>query len=837
MSPVSRFLTGLLGAILILAILAGAFAYYTARRSFPQMDGDIQLSGLNEPVEIYRDPLGVPHIYASNQHDLFFAQGFVHAQDRFYQMDFWRHIGSGRLSEMFGDAQLEKDQFLRTMGWARVARQELDKMEPEELALLQDYADGVNAYLAEHQGSALSLEYAVLKLINADYQIEPWEPLNSLTWAKVMAYDLGGNMESEIYRARLLKSFSPQQAHELLPDYPQDHPYIVPQPNTAAFEPQATLPQANWFENPAIAALLENSAQQIAQMQPILGPTGAGIGSNNWVIAGERTSTGQPFLANDPHLGEQMPSIWYEIGLHCTPKGPDCPYEVSGFSFAGNPGVIIGHNDRIAWGVTNVGPDVQDLFIEKINPENPNQYEVNGQWIDMQLVQESIQVAGADPVPLTVRYTRHGPLVSDVSFEDFGEQAGIDLPEHYALALRWTALEPGTLQKAILGIDQAQNWQDFRQAAALFNVPAQNLVYADVDGNIGYQMPGSIPIRAGGDGSLPAPGWNDDYAWTGYIPFEELPFAFNPPQGYIATANNAVVGPDYRYLISTDWDYGFRAQRIVEMIENAPGAVDQKYIQKMQGDNLDPSAPILVPLITQMSFEEPRLQQARDLLANWDYQNDMNSAPAALYAAFWRHLLANTFDDDLPEQDYPSGGSRWIQVVTQLAREPQSAWWDDGSTPQQESRDEILRQSFQAAVSDLEENFNNDPQSWTWGSLHSLTFHNQSLGLSGISMIESIFNRGPFQTSGGASIVNATGWDAVESYQVVSLPSMRMIVDLSDLSKSQSIHTTGQSGHAYHPHYIDMADMWRKIQYHPMYWSRDQIQAAAEGRLELSPSP
>jgi penicillin amidase len=837
LSRVSRSLAGLLTAILILAVLAGAFAYFTVRRSFPQIDGKLQLNGLNAPVEIYRDPMGVPHIYASNQHDLFFAQGFVHAQDRFWQMDFWRHIGSGRLSEMFGQEQLEKDQFLRTMGWARIAREELDNMDPESLSILQDYADGVNAYLAGHKGSALSLEYAVLKLINADYQIEPWEPLHSLTWAKVMAYDLGGNMDTEVYRARLLKPFSPQQVQELLPEYPQNHPYIVPQPNTAAGGLESTSSQAVLFKNQAISALLENSANQFKHMQSVLGPTGAGIGSNNWVISGRRTSTGQPLLANDPHLGEQMPSIWYEIGLHCSPNGTDCPYEVAGFSFAGNPGVIIGHNDRIAWGVTNVGPDVQDLFIEKINPENPNQYEVNGEWVEMQIVQESIQVAGVDPVPLTVRYTRHGPLISDVSFEDFGEQAGIELPENFALALRWTALEPGTLQKAILGLDLAQNWQDFRQAASLFNVPAQNLVYADVDGNIGYQMPGSIPMRAGGDGSLPAPGWNDDYAWTGYIPFEELPFAFNPPQGFIATANNAVVGSDYPYLISTEWDYGFRAQRIVDMIENAPGPVDQAYIQKMQGDNQNPGGFILVPLITKMSFDDQRLQQARDLLAGWDYQNDMDSAPAALYDAFWSHLLANTFDDDLSEEDYPGGGSRWIQVISQLVQQPDSPWWDNSSTPQKENRDEIFRQSLQAAVSDMEKNFSNNPEIWNWGDLHTLTFRNQSLGNSGYAAIDSIFNRGPFRTSGGASIVNATGWDAAESYQVVSLPSMRMIVDLSDLSKSQSIHTTGQSGHAYHPHYIDMADLWRHIQYHPMYWESGQIQAAAEGKLELSPIP
>ena len=831
----SRWFVVLVGVLLILIALSSVAGYRTVHRSFPQTAGEIHLAGLDGQVDVYRDEFGIPQVYASSEHDLFFAQGYLHAQDRFWQMDFWRHIGSARLSEMFGKDQVDTDKFLRTLGWARIAQQELDSIDPTSLAILTAYADGVNAYLADHQGSALSLEYAVLKLLSPDYRPEPWLPLHTMTWAKVMAWDLGGNMDDEIYQAILSSSLSQQQLAEIMPPYPSDAPIIVPNPNTGL-----NLPQQTAFERGLLAEALpalQRLANRSANLAALLGPSGADIGSNNWVISGQLTATGMPLLANDPHLSVQMPSIWYEIGLHCANQNDACPYNVTGFSFAGAPGVIIGHNDQIAWGFTNVGPDVQDLYIEKINPDNPNQYEVNGQWVDMTLVDETIQVAGGDPVPLQVRYTRDGPLISDSygPLEDFTSQAGIQLPENYALSLRWTALEPASTLIAIWQFDRARNWDEFREAASNFAVPSQNLVYADVDGNIGYQMPGKIPIRAHGDGALPVPGWTDDYQWTGYIPFEELPNAYNPPQGYIATANNAVVGPDYPYLITTGWDYGYRARRIVEMIKNAPGPIDSAYIQMMQADNKDLNAETLVPFLLKIPLEDANLQEARNLFKDWDYQDHMDSAPAALFATFWKHLLTGTFHDELPESDLPSGGSRWFRVFQTLVDQPDSPWWDDHTTPEVETRDQIFALAFQAAVKELDSSLGKNPLDWAWGNLHQVTFRNATLGESGIAPLEAIFNRGGFRTSGGPSIVNATGWDASESYEVVSLPSMRMIVDLSNLSASLSMHTTGQSGHAYNPHYIDMADHWRNIEYHPMLWDHEQVVAASQAYLKLLP--
>ncbi len=827
-----RFLAGLL---FVAALLVVAWVFLT-RRAFPQIQGVVRLPGLDGPVEIVRDALGIPHIYATTTHDLFFAQGYVHAQDRFWQMDVWRHIGSGRLAEMFGPSQVETDAFLRTLGWRQIAEQEYAALPPEDKAVLDAYAEGVNAYLRDRGGVDLGFEFVILGLLNPGYQPEPWTPIHTLTWAKAMAWDLRGNMDSEIERAILLGKFSPERVAELFPPYPYDrHPLIVPEWSATG----GTSGAAAGLERATYIPLLQTVAQRFALLDGLLGFSATDIGSNSWVVAGSRTATGKPFLANDPHLAAQLPSIWYEIGLHCRPKTPQCPYDMAGFSFAGSPSIVIGHNDRIAWGFTNVGPDVMDLYIERINPDNPNQYEVNGKWVDMEVRTEVIRVAGGEPVTVTVRLTRHGPIISDTygKLENFAEQAGIDLPAHYAIALRWTALEPTRTLRALLAFGRAQNWEEFRQAATLFDVPAQNLVYADVDGNIGYQMPGRIPIRKPGhDGTLPVPGWTDDYEWQGYIPFEELPFVFNPPKGYIVTANNAVVGPDYPYLLSTQWAYGYRAQRIVEMIERAPRPIDAEYIAWMQNDTLNLNAAFLVPLVTQLDYGEARLNRARDMLRRWDYRMDVDSAPAAVFAAFWRHLLNDAFEE-LPEKYRAIGGARWFEVVRRLSAEPDNPWWDDTTTPAVETRDDIFRRAMQEAVDELEERLGADPQGWAWGKLHTLTLQNQTLGKSGVAPIEALLNRGPYSVPGGSSVVLNTGWVATKGYAINWLPSMRMIVDLSDLSRSLAIHTTGQSGHPYHPHYVDMTDLWRTGRYHPMRWTEAQVYAAAEGVLRLVPMP
>jgi penicillin amidase len=842
-----RVLIWMVSILLILALLLTAFGFtwvkVTAPKSFPQVDGEIHLTGLDGPVNVYRDGMGIPNIYAASAHDLFMAQGYVHAQDRFWQMDFWRHIGSGRLAEMIGKSLVETDAFLRTLGWAQIAEQEYAAADPEAKAMLDAYAEGVNAYLAGRSGTELSLEYGILKLLNSSYKPEPWTPVHTLTWAKSMAWDLGGNMDEEIERAILLKSLPPEYVDELFPPYPSDHPVVVPAIGENVFQPSnaQTFASLNVPDSGLVAA--EKNA---ALLDSLLGPAGADIGSNNWVIAGSRTATGMPILANDPHLGIQMPSIWYQIGLHCRPKNEACPYALTGFSFAGVPGVIIGHNDNIAWGVTNVGPDVMDLFIEKINPDSPSQYEYQGKWVDMEVHTETILVGGSDPVELIVRKTIHGPIISEsygplmqqveVGKQSFTEKAGIELPEHYAIAMRWTALEPTRLFNAIWGFDKAQNWEEFRTAARDFVVPAQNLVYADVEGNIGYQTPGNIPIRKNGDGRLPVPGWTGEYDWEGYIPFEELPYVYNPSSGYVATANNQVNPWDYPYLISTEWDYGFRAERIVEMIENAPGPIDLAYIQTMQGDNYDASAATLVPLLMQVNLGDSSLEGVRAIFDGWDYQDNMDSAPAALYAAFWRRFLANTFGDDLPEDRQPGGSSRWFEVVRNVAGQPDSHWWDSQLTADKvETRDDILKQSFVQAVADVQESLGKDPAKWSWGDLHTATFRNQTLGESGIALIENLFNRGPFRTAGSASIVNATGWSATGGFEVTSIPSMRMIVDLGELRNSLTVHPTGESGHTYNPHYIDMADLWRDIQYYPMLWNEQAIVSNAEAQLVLVP--
>ena len=796
--------------IVILIVAAAGGGYIAARRSFPQTEGSLRLPGLGASVQVYRDPMGVPHIYASSLHDLLMAQGFVHAQDRFWQMEFSRRIGSGRLAEILGPSALDSDLFIRTVGWHRTAAQELEQMSAEELATLQAYADGVNAYISSRGPNRLGLEFTLLGLTGVRFDPEPWTPLNILTWAKVMAYNLSGNYRAELLRAQIAAQVGPSAVSVLVPPYSADYPVIVPHPLTSS--------------------TLDSIPEAAYSAARIFGD-GSDLGSNNWVVAGSRTETGMPLLANDPHLGIQMPSIWYEIGLHCDPVGPECPMEVVGSSFPGTPGVIIGHNERIAWGVTNLGPDVQDLFIERINPENPNQYEYQGQWLDMEIVREEIRVAGQDePVVLHARITRHGPIINDV----------IGGPEEEwsfgwePLALSWTALQPGTMMRSVLMLDQASNWDEFREALRYWDVPSQNFVYADVEGNIGYQSPGRIPIRANGNGSMPVPGWSGDYDWVDTIPFDELPRAFNPPEGYIVTANHAVVGPDFPYFISMDWDPGYRARRIVALIEADP-SLSVADMQAIQGDSSPVWAQDILPYVLGLPTPDAHLAQAQGLLRAWDGRAVRDSAGAALFEAFRLHLVRSTFEDELGEHLLSRDFGNLMVALENLLPNPASPWFDNVDTPEAEDRDAILLQALGQAVEELTGSLGSDTSGWRWGDLHTATFVNQSLGKSGIRPIEMIFNRGPVEVDGTMATVNNTGYDPNEPYSVVSVPSYRQVIDLADFSRSVSMHTTGQSGHPFNPHYGDMIDSWRNIQYHPMLWARPQIEASAEAHLTLMP--
>lgn len=815
-----RTMTILLTVLAAIVLILGILGFVLIRKSFPQIDGTISIPGLEEEVEIIRDSLGIPHIYASTEHDLFLAQGFVHAQDRFFQMDLWRKTGAGRVSEMFGSSQVETDIFLRTMGWETIAEQEYALMDTEAKSIMRAYADGVNAYLADHSGAKLSFEYVILGLLSPGYVPEPWEPINTLTWTKVMAFDLSGNRGgwADLERAKLVKTLGEERAKEFFPSYPGNHPYIIPdEPFGGGYSSGDT-------------RFSSTGSNSLRNENWTSGPVDQLPGSNNWVVSEARSETGAPILANDPHLGIQLPSIWYEVGLHCQPVSENCRFNVTGFSFAGTPGIIIGHNDRIAWGVTNTGPDVFDLYIEKINPSNPNQYEVNGEWVDMIIVQETIEVAGAEPVPLEVRTTRHGPVFSDIddAFDDLAGITNLDVPDTYAVSVRWTALETTQVYKTFLDIGIASNWDEFRGALETFAVPSQNFVYADVDGNIGYQTPGRIPIRAGGDGLLPVPGWTNDYEWLGYIPFDELPYSFNPPQGYLVTANNAVIGPEYEYSISKSWDLGYRAQRIQDLIESED-RLSIEDMQIFQGDNFNPMGQLLVPILSSLSFADQKSGELVADLENWDFMNDMDSSEAAFFNAFWNHLLISTFGDEFPD-DVP-GSSRAFVIMQNLVQDVNDTWWDDVNTAERETRDLIFKTAVANAIEELEDKLGHNSDSWRWGDLHTRTFENPM----GIGPLGLIFNRGPFPTSGGSSIVNNTGWSEGGDYRVGIVPSMRMVVDLSDMSNSFTIHPTGQSGHAFHRHYIDMAEPWGNIEFHPMLWTRAQVEADAEGQLTLIP--
>lgn len=898
-SRVGRIALWAVAVLTTLALVLTLAAVWTVRRAFPQHDGALRLPGLTAPVTVHRDDHGIPQVYATTAEDLFRAQGYLHAQDRFWEMDFRRHVTAGRLAELFGESQLETDIYLRTMGWRRVAEQEWDILAADTKRYLQVYADGVNAWLDEHDGGRASLEYAVLGLQNSDYEIEAWSPVDSLAWLKAMAWDLRGNMRDEITRAALLaEGLTRQQVEDLYPAYPFDrNTPIVTEGDIVAgvFDQEApaspgragnadpgatdtagagggavTAQPIDAVESTADAAAARTVtalADGLSRLPTVLG-AGRGIGSNSWVIDGDLTDTGKPILANDPHLGPTMPGIWYQNGLRC-----ECEFNVTGFSFSGLPGVVIGHNSRIAWGLTNLNPDVTDLYLERVNGDR---VQVDGEWRPLETRTETIRVAGGEDVTVTVRASGHGPLVSDASAElrDIGLAPPVDpagspasvaatpqlAPEPstnseddrrdgYAIALSWTALRPGRTADAIFALNTAPGWTEFRAAAAMFEVPAQNLIYADTDGTIGYQAPGRVPVRGKGDGRWMAPGWDSAYDWQGFIPFEELPSVLDPPAGYLVTANQAVIGPSYPHMLTTDWAYGYRSQRIHELIESArdAGEITVEDVQTMQFDNRNGFAPTLVPTVeAALAAGDPSslVRSAADLWRDWDYQqpaegepdteDGRSSAAAAYYNAVWRHLLLETFDE-LPEAHRLDGSDHSYEVVRGLLGLPGSPWWDRTETDVVEGRDDILREAAEAAAGELARDQGDQPAEWRWGRMHTLTVRNQSFGTSGMGPVEWLFNADPVAVSGGGAIVNATGWNAAAGYEVNAVPSMRMIVDLADLDASRWIQLTGNSGHAFHRNYDDQLELWRTGETLPMRWERATIEAGAAQTLTLKP--
>ncbi len=842
---------GIVAGLIILALVGVGLVAFTVQRSFPQVSGEVTVPGLDAEVAVQRDDLGIPVITAGSSHDLFYAQGYVHAQDRFWEMDFRRHVTSGRVAELFGESQVATDKFLRTLGWREVAEQEVEALDESVRSYYDAYAEGVNAYLADHQGSAASLEYAVLGLQNPGYEIEPWTPADSVAWLKAMAWDLRGNIETETERALMAPDFTPEQIAELYPAYPFDrNPVIVPK--ITAIESAVQPVGSPVVTNSAPAAVTASVDWQqvgsvVEAVSALVGDTGEGIGSNSWVISGELTESGMPLLANDPHLGADLPSVWHQIGLRCAPVSDTCPFDVAGFGFSGVPGVVIGHNSQIAWGFTNLTTDVTDLYLEKVEGD---QYWRDGAQVPLDERTETIKVAGGDPVELTIRSTVHGPIISGltpdftaIADDPYTGTGGIvvspaDPPAgEYAVSLQWTALQPGTTASALFAMNAAQDFTAFRAAAALFDVPAQNLVYADVTGNIGYQTPGRLPIRGAGDGSLPQPGWDSAYDWTGYIPFEELPVSFNPDEGYIVTANNAIVGAGYPYFLTNDWDYGWRAARITELIERtaANGRLTADDVRDIQADDQFWMGMRLAAVYDGRSTGDDDVDAAIELLGTWDAQSTADSAAAAYANVLWDELVQNLFVRGRETAAPLSGQGRLFLVVDRLLDDPSSPWWTNPGLDVS-TQDEMLERTAEDAYKRLAKLQGDRPERWNWGQLHALTLTSGTFGSSGIAPIEWLFNRGPYPVGGGSSVVNATGWTLGEGFETVTVPSMRMIVDLSDLDASRWNHLTGASGHAFHKNYVDQVETWQSMQTTPWAFSAKAVDAATTDTLTLVPA-
>ncbi|MFD4957959.1 penicillin acylase family protein [Microbacterium sp. NPDC058389] len=840
----------IVAVVVVIALVAVGFITYTVQRSFPQLSGEVTVTGLDDEVTVQRDALGVPTITADSSHDLFFAQGYVQAQDRFWEMDFRRHVTSGRLSELFGESQLGTDKFLRTLGWHETAEQEVEALPDTERGYYDAYADGVNAYLADHQGADASFEYAVLGLQNPDYEIEPWTPADSVAWLKAMAWDLRSNIESETERAVLASDYSQEQIDELYPGYPYDrNPVIVPKISTVpavGTAPDATAEGETDADTSSIEWTQVDSV--IEAVGELVGDAGEGIGSNSWVVSGANTDTGKPLLANDPHLGASLPSVWHQIQLKCSDVTDECPFDVAGFSFSGLPGVVIGHNERVAWGFTNLTTDVTDLYLEKIQGDS---YWYDGALVPLETHTETFKVAGGDDVELEVRSTANGPIVSGLT-DDFTEIAEhpyvgtggtvteppADAPEgEYAVSLRWTALQPGTTASAIFALNTAKDFDDFRGAAALFDVPAQNLIYADVDGNIGYQTPGKLPIRGAADGSMPQPGWSSAFAWQGFIPFEELPVSYNPDNGYIVTANNAIVGQDYKYFLTSDWDYGWRAARITELIERAiaKGPVTADDLNAIQADNYSFIGMRLTAAYADIETGDSRTDSALKLLQEWDAQAGADSAAAAYASVLWDTLAQNVFQKGRENPAPLSGQGRLFLVMDALLSDDASPWWTNDELGVSGMR-EMLKRSAIDAYERLAKEQGDNQSRWNWGSLHALPLNSGTFGESGIAPIEWFFNRGPFPVGGGSSVVNATGWDLGSGdFATVTVPSMRMIVDLNDFDDSRWNQLTGESGHAFHTNYTDQVASWQKAELTPWAYSSKAVTAATTDTLVLKP--
>jgi penicillin G amidase len=749
-------------AIVMLLVVGAGSGWLWLRSSLPVTDGILALQGLEKSVRIGRDAHGIPTIRAASEHDADFALGFLHAQDRLFAMDMMRRYGAGRLSEVLGARTVPIDRTMRTLGLYRAAAAQLVGVSPAVRAALEAYAAGVNAFLAMRRG-ALPPEYYLLGM-----RPEPWQPVDSLVWGKIMDLQLTGNFRGELLRARLLTRLSPDDLAVLYPPYPKAAPVAL---------------------DGAHAQLDERMLDRLDAMLPQgIGPQAA---SNNWVVDGAHSQSGKPLLANDPHLDFAAPGVWYLVRIE-TPET-----KLAGVTAPGTPFLIIGHNERIAWGFTTTGGDVEDLFIERPDPADPARYLTPERPRAFVTREERITVRDGAPVIMTVRETRHGPVISDLANYTIGEDV-------LALETTWLGADDTTPQ-ALWAMSRAHDWTEFRAALRSWVAPQQNIVYADIDGNIGFIAPARIPIRAAGDGWLPSPGWSGERDWVGTVDFDALPSAFNPPAGRVVTANNKIVPDDYAVFLARDWEMPFRAERIGALLDAIP-LQSPDASAAIQADDLSLAAKTLLPLMLTIAPKDDDARAVIARLRRWDGRMDRDKVEPLLFIAWLRDLNRVLLAEKLGPV-FPNYWSLRPNVVRLILAERRDWCGHEGDCGP------ALATALDRALADLKRRYGANMDEWRWGRAHEASF--SSALWSHVPLAARWFDLA-LGADGAEDTVNAGEMfigDEAAPFLDRHGPSLRMIVDLAAPDEARFMIVPGQSGNPLSPHWGDLARPWRDVAY------------------------
>jgi len=806
-SKLAKVSIGIGCTLLIVAVAGFFFLHHLVTKSFSLTGGSITIAGLHGDVDVYRDPYGVPHIDAQDEHDLMMAVGYVHAQDRLWQMDLMRRAGEGRLAEVMGDSAVALDRLFRTIDLRGVAEKIKEHLHPESRRILEDYAAGVNAFIATQRGS-LPIEFDML-----NYAPEPWRIEHSILMARLMAWELNLAWWTDLTYGEIAAKVPIEKLQEIFPTFPDSVPVTVPSSvmKRALVEAEGMLDAGEKYRNFFG-----------------LGPLSAG--SNGWVVDSSKSISGKPILANDPHLGMPAPSRWYE--MHVTTPG----WNAAGVSIPGVPLLVIGRNTHLAWGLTNAMIDDADFYIEKPDSAKPGYYVFKNSSLPFEEREETIYIGSRDSIIMTVRSTRHGPIINDVhpGTKEFHRESKHDP----LIAMQWTGFEVSDEIDAFYRMNRAVNHSEFESALREYTVPGQSVVYADQEGNIAYWTAGRIPIRGKQNAMLPLPGWTGDAEWQGFVPFDELPKLFNPPDGIIACANQKIADRSFPYYISTLWEPPSRIQRIRQLLTSADkfSAGDFKQFQQDVYSTYarDVTGEILHSYDGAQQTDQP-VSTAIEYLRNWDFRFTESDIATTIFNGFFVRFLHNTFEDEMG----PDVFSRFVffgaipyRVSSQLLAADSSLWFDDGRTPVRETKNDIIKKSLSEAVTELQATLGTNTKTWQWGALHTVTF-NHPFGKR--KPLDRVFNIGPFAIGGGGTSINKSEFRFMTPYAVAVGPSMRQVVDLADSLSSSLIITSGQSGQPLHKHYDDQTPLWLNGGYLNVTLDWSEIRKAKWDHLVLKP--